>query len=309
MKALGKIIGCFGFVLVVCFAIVVGAGAQATPGATTPPETVEVPVNVIICDDDTCLCLDAECASPRTLDGAVVSSFDATGTQIDACTVSSEFDDFDGCFLDIPADGGGSFEITGPAGTEGYVLKSQEPEFIGNLNLRLWSFIPDGEEPAGGVPVNVVACVIANCTDPVTMDGAELVSYQDGQEVDRCVVESEADDFDGCILFIPADKANVDITPAAGYEDSVLVSEEPDVYESDERGRIYVWTFVPDGAEPTAVPTEAPATADSTAAPVTALPETGAGHDAGSEAALIFLGLGGVAALALAGLGIHRAPR
>lgn len=306
MQAPGKIIACFGFVLVACFAPVLGAGAQATPGAGTAlqaetverpvdvviclddacmnreavdgatvtaydietgeaidscetdsgasfpscvltapadastysievdsgldpeqytalepvgedgvlrygfapiddstPETVEVPVNVIICDDDSCLCLDSECASPRTLDGAVVTSFDAAGTQVDSCTVSSEFEDFDGCFLDILEDGSASFEVAAPVGTEGYVLKSLEPEYIANLDLRLWSFIPDG-------------------------------------------------------------------------------------------------------AEPTAAPTEAPATTEptaaSTAAPVTALPKTGAGHDSGSQGALIVLGIGGVVALALAGM-------
>ncbi len=205
MQALGKIMACFGLVLFACFATLLGVAAQATPEAGTAlqAETVEVPVNVIICDDDSCLCLDAECASPRTLDGAVVTSFDANGTQIDACTVSSEFDDFDGCVLDILEDGSGLFEVAAPAGTEGYVLESLEPEYIGNLNLWLWSFIPDG-------------------------------------------------------------------------------------------------------AEPTAAPTEASATAEpaveSTAAPVTSLPETGAGHESGSQGALFILGIGGVVALAFAAM-------
>lgn len=264
-----------------------------------PPEPVESAVRVEICDT-------ADCDAPRLLDGAVVTSFSADGAELDSCTVSSDLVEFEGgCLLDVLSDNSESFEITPPAGTEGYVLQSLDPEYFERIGLRVWTFIP-AEEPAGGFPVNVVACDTAECTDPVTMDGAELVSYQDGVEVDQCVVESEADDFDGCTLFISADKADVDITPAAPYEDYVLVSEEPDVYESEERGRIYVWTFVPADAEPTAAPTEAPATTEptaaSTAAPVTALPETGAGHDSGSQAALIVLGIGGVVALALAGM-------
>lgn len=282
------------------------------PVVAPEPEVVEAPVNVVICDDA------YDCNLPRTFDGAVVTSFDAEGAELDACTVSSAADDFDGCLLDLLSDDSGSFEITPPAGIEGYVLRSLEPEYVERLDLRFWTFIP-ADEPAGGFPVNVVACDIVGCTDPVTMDGAELISYQDGVEVDRCVVESEADDFDGCTLFISADKVDIDITPAAPYEDYVLVSEQPDVFESEERGRIYVWTFVPAGAEPTVEPTEAPATAEptagATAEPVTALPSTGGGHEFANQGALIVVGLGGVAALtlaalaALAGLGTRRVPR
>lgn len=289
--------------------LTLGFAPIGTPG----PEPVEAPVNVVICDDD--------CDLPRTLDGAVVTSFDAAGLELDSCTVSSAPDDFDGCLLDMPGDDSGSFEITPPAGTEGYVLRSLEPEYVERVDLRLWTFIPAEapatEQPADGIPVNVVACDVAGCTDPVTMDGAELVSYQDGEEIDRCVVESEADDFDGCILVIAADEVDVEITPAAPYDDYVLVSDEPDIYEAPERG-IYVWTFVPAEAQPTAAPATAEPSAAATAAPVTALPETGAGagtsasHAAGIQGALVILGSGLMALVvagAGAGLGVRRARR
>jgi len=70
------------------------AGSYRPIVAGDQAETIEVLVNVIICDDETCLCLclclDAVCSSPRTLDGALVTSFDASGSEVDTCTVRSD---------------------------------------------------------------------------------------------------------------------------------------------------------------------------------------------------------------------------
>jgi hypothetical protein len=257
------------------------------PAVDPEPDTRDVVAVVYSCDT-------ADCPNDKhVLPGATVTSFTADGTELDTCTVGESYTG--GCDLVIPADDSGSYDVTAPQGYDSYVLLSEQPEVTGEGgDGREWTFVP------AGAAVNVVACDDADCTDPVTMDGAVVASYDaTGAEIDSCTVDSAPNDFDGCTLVLPVSGGDVDITPAAGYEDYVLVDEQPEVYEGPEGGLIYVWSFVPVEPDATAtpVPTEAP---DATTTPVSALPKTGTGTAVAADNDLLMLGLGSIALLGLA---------
>jgi hypothetical protein len=273
-----------------------GDGREWTfvPAVDPEPETRDVVAVVYSCETP-------DCSDPDgvkdIMAGATVTSFAADGIELDTCTVGESYPG--GCDLVIPADDSGSYDVTAPQGYDTYVLLSEQPEVTGEGGHgREWTFVP------AGAAVNVVACNDAECTDPVTMDGAVVASYDStGAEIDSCTVDSAPDDFDGCTLVLPVSGGDVDITPAAGYENYVLVDEQPEVYEGPEGGLIYVWSFVPVEPDATAtpVPTEAP---DATTTPVSALPKTGTGTQASADNDLLILSLGSVALLGLAAVAI-----
>jgi len=257
------------------------------PAGAPAPETRDVVAVVYSCE--TADCTDAD-GVKDPMPGATVTSYTADGTELDACTTS----DSGNCDLTIPAAEDGTYEIVAAAGFESYTLASSTPEVTGEGgDGREWTFVPGEEAPGEGVAVNVVACRDARCDDAVTMDGAELVSFEDGVEIDRCTVTSAPEDFDGCTLLIGADRADVEITPPADYAGYVLLSEEPEMYESPEGGPIHLWIFVPVDEEP------APAAPGATEAAVTGLPSTGAGMAGGNDLPTLLLALAGVGAVML----------
>jgi hypothetical protein len=267
-----------GIVLLLFLASVFGL--LSTASAQDAPE---LNVNVIGCVDAAC----ENTVDIFTMDGATVTSYDAAGAVVDSCTVSSAADDFDGCLL-APAPEGGSYDIVAPAGYEGYTLFSDSPEIFESPDRGtwVWYFLPpvDGSapeapySPAEAVAVNVIICVDPDCVDTVnieTMFGATVSSYMpDGSPVDSCIVTMVVSQT-VCNLIPPPDGGWYEIEPAAEYAGYVLLSETPEIFESEMHGPIYVWYFAPEKDNAFPPPTQAPAAP----AKVTGLPRTGSGAD------------------------------
>lgn len=283
------------------------------PGASArQSETPELAVNVIGCVDAAC----ANTVDIFTMDGATVSVYDAGGALVDSCTVSSAADEFDGCLV-TPAPEGGYFDIVAPAGYESYTLLSEAPAIFESPDhgVWVWYFVPPADtsapeapsSPVETVPVNVIICADPDCADTVnieTMVGATVSSYAvDGSLVDSCTVSLTYGGFVDCNLVPPMSGGWYDIQPAAGYEGYVLLSDRPEVFESEMHGPIYVWYFAPEKDNALPPPTQAPAAP----AVVTGLPSTGSGSVGGSAMLLAFAAV--PFALAGAAMVANRAAR
>lgn len=245
--------------------------------AQDSPPTVRV--NVIACVDPDC----ADTVNLVTMEGATVASFDASGAQLDACTVTETPSGMADCAV-IPAPEGGWYTTEPTAAYAGHRLVSSEPEvFESEMHgtILAWYYAPEAApvEPENPqAKVNAIACVDASCENTVdlyTLDGTVFTTYDAaGTEIDSCVVSSEADDFDGCLLVLHPSDGSITIVPPADHAAWELLSMEAEVFESEVHGTTLVWYFVPPKEttpEPTAT---APA---STVTPVTTLPSTGTG--------------------------------
>lgn len=261
--------------------VAVGIALGGAHGAAAQSDTVEKVAVVYSCE--TVDCSDAD-GVKDPMAGATVTSYDASGGEVDSCTTEANGQ----CLLLIPAAEDGSYEVIAGPGFEGYTLVSSTPDVTGEAgDGREWTFVPTDVEPVNDIAVNVVACDVADCTNPSTMDGAVVEAYQGGELVDSCTVSSEPADFDGCWLATGgATDPGFEIYPASGFEDYVLASDEPEVFDIDREGANYqvlVWTFVPvdDDGEVTPEPTVS-ATVTPTQAPgqVAELPSTGSGSTA-----------------------------
>jgi hypothetical protein len=255
------------------------------PLAEVPAPETELKVTAIGC-------VDADCTNTVdifTMDGATISSYDSAGTLMDSCTVSTAADDFDGCLV-VRAPEDGSYGVTPSAGYADYTLLSSSPEVFESEvhgTTYVWYFVPPAGEPEAPyspvetVQVNVIICVDPDCADTVntkTMFGATVSSYMpDGSLLDSCTVTTVVDRT-VCNLVLPPDGGWYDIEPAAGYEGYVLLTDTPDIFESEMHGPIYVWYFAPEKDNAFPPPTQAPAnTAAPKPATVTGLPSTGSG--------------------------------
>ena len=245
---------------------------------TTAAKQQEISVNVIGCVDADCI----DTVNIFTMDGATVSSYDAAGTLIDSCTVSSAPDEFDGCQLAAGSDA--TFAITPSAAYADYTLFSDAPAIFESPDrgVWVWYFVPPTEgpapqEPAETVRANVITCVDPDCADTVnieTMVGATITSYApDGSLVDSCTVSLTFGGFVDCTIIPPPDRGSWDIQPAEEYLGYRLMSLQPEVFESEMHGPIYVWYFAPEKDNALPPPTQAPAAP----AVVTGLPSTGVG--------------------------------
>jgi hypothetical protein len=278
----------------------IGLVAGNTSSAVAQGETVQKLAVVYSCETPDCT--DADGVKDQ-VPGATVTSFDAAGTEIDACTT----DEYGQCALLIPVAEDGTYKVVAGTGFEDYNLLSSTPESTGEGgDGREWTFVPSSAEPSADTAVNVVACDVAGCTDPVTMDGAIVEAYQAGELTDSCTVSSAPDEFDGCRLVVGTDQVGFEVIPADGFENYVLVSDEPKIYDIEGEGsgyQLYLWTFVPadDVGEVTPEPT---ATAEATQEPgaVSRLPETGAGSPSAlaPDLALLVLACAGIGSFLVA---------
>lgn len=116
--------------------------------AQDSPPTVRV--NVIACVDPDC----ADTVNLVTMEGATVASFDASGAQLDACTVTETPSGMAACAL-ILAPEGGWYTTEPTAAYAGYRLVSSEPEvFESEMHgtILVWYYAP-GAAPAEPAPI------------------------------------------------------------------------------------------------------------------------------------------------------------
>jgi hypothetical protein len=274
--------------------------AVASSGVTAQDDAATIEKLAIVYSCETVNCSDPD-GVKDPMAGATVTSFDAAGVVVGNCTTN----EYGQCPILVPAAEDGTYTVTPGPGFEAHTLVSAVPESTGEGgDGREWTFVPAAspEEPADAVPVNVVACSDESCDDAVTMDGAELISYQDGAVLDRCTVSSAPDDFDGCQLVIDATSIDVEIIPPAGFEDHRLLSEEPEIYESEQHGRIHLWIYVLDVEETPEPDGETDETGNGEEE-VSRLPRTGTGSRGDGETTTLVLSL--AATIAAAALGVR----
>ena len=128
---------------------------------------------------------------------------------------------------------------------------------------------------------NVVICSDAECSDPTDfagMEGATITSLDaDGVEIDSCAVETFVSGMDGCVLVKHDGTGGYAVGNLQdGYQ---LLSDEPDVAESESHGTQLTWYAAPVAAE---------APVDSVS-PVEELPETGIGIAAQTDLLIVAL--------------------
>lgn len=261
-----------GLFLLLTIAALIGSLSGASA------QDAEITVNVIGCVDAAC----ENTVDIFTMDGATVTTYDAAGTPIDSCTVSSAAADFDGCL--VAASSEATFEIAPSAEYGNYALLSESPTIFESPNggVWVWYFVPPVEQPVAPAPAetvraNVIRCVDPDCVDMVnieTMAGATITSYApDGSLVDSCTVTLTASEMVDCNLIPAPDGGSYDIQPAAEYRGYVLLSAQPEVFASEMHGPVYVWYFAPEKDNALPTPTQAP----TAPAVVTGLPSTGSG--------------------------------
>lgn len=110
--------------------------------AQDAPPTVRV--NVIACIDPDC----ADTVNLVTMEGATVASFDASGAQLDACTVTETPSGMAACAL-IPAPEGGWYTTSSTAAYADYRLVSTAPDvFESEMHgtILVWYYAP-GADP------------------------------------------------------------------------------------------------------------------------------------------------------------------
>lgn len=223
------------------------------------------------------LCADADCTETAGgMEGAVVTSFNAAGVEIDSCSVETFPSGMDGCVVAQHA-GDGWYVVSNLL--PGYTLLGDTPEVLESESHGTqlnWYAIPaeyDDEIPADTIRTNVIACVDPACenlVDIVDMIGATVSSFDaEGTLVDSCTVSLTASDSVVCDVVSAPAGGWYEVTQSAEYAEYVLLSNDPTVFESEMHGAVYVWYFAP---------AEQPA--DDDAGPITSLPETGSGIDA-----------------------------
>lgn len=116
MKTLLRIAAVLSLTLVAAFGLANAAVAQNVTDA-------DAYANVVVCHDPEC----ADLAGTTGMEGAVVTSFDAAGAEIDSCAVETFPSGMDGCVI-TKHDGDGSYAVSGIA--DGYALVDETPEVL-----------------------------------------------------------------------------------------------------------------------------------------------------------------------------------
>lgn len=155
--------------------------------------------------------------------------------------------------------------------------------------------------PEGSAYANVVVCNDPDCADltnTVGMEGAIVTSLDAaGTEIDSCAIETFPSGMDGCVVTQHDGDGWYEVSNMyAGY---ILLSEEPEVLESESHGTQLVWYAAP-------VADDAPPPADGTD-PVMDLPETGAGI--GENSGFLAAAAMGIALMAVGATGARRLTR
>lgn len=131
------------------------------------------------------------------------------------------------------------------------------------------------QQEAGTVRANVIICADPDCVDTVnieTMYGATVTSYHaDGSVVDSCTVTQTQADMVDCTIVPAPVGGSYGVEPTAEYSGYVLQTTEPEVFQSEMHGPVYVWYFAHEKDNLFPPPTQVPA------APVSELPSTGSG--------------------------------
>ena len=154
--------------------------------------------------------------------------------------------------------------------------------------------------PEGMAYANVVLCTDADCTTTEGgMEGAVITSLDAaGVEIDSCAVEVFPSGLDGCIVTQHAGDGSYAVSNL--HEGYALLSEAPEVLESESHGTQLVWYAAP-VADDTAPP---PAEVD----PIDEFPEVGVGVGIGSQTGLLAVAAFVIALMAI-GAGAVRGVR
>lgn len=125
------------------------AGLSVSTSAQEAAE--EVHVNVI-------RCADPDCTDVSTMEGATVTTYDASGTMIDFCTVSAA--SFGCDVLALPIDG--YFEISAASEFQDHQLISEAPEVVTGGAYEVaynWYYVRLGQVPPTVVPGDKIPVV------------------------------------------------------------------------------------------------------------------------------------------------------
>lgn len=143
MRTLLRIAAVLSFALVAAFGLANSAVAQNMTDA-------DAYANVVVCDDAEC----ADLAGTAGMEGAVITSFDAAGAEIDSCAVETFASGMDGCVITKHA-GDGSYAVSNM--TAGYALLDEAPEVLESEShgtQLVWYAAPadDAAPPVSEVP-------------------------------------------------------------------------------------------------------------------------------------------------------------
>ena len=148
--------------------------------------------------------------------------------------------------------------------------------------------------PEGSAYANVVVCWNEECgvINPDGMEGALITSYDAaGIEIDSCAVEVFASGMNGCVLTMHDGSGSYSVENlTAGY---TLLSEEPEVLESESHGTQLVWYAV--------APPEDTVIED----PIDELPEVGVGSGIPGQAGFLAAAAVGIVLMALGATGLR----
>lgn len=143
--------------------------------------------------------------------------------------------------------------------------------------------------PEGMAYANVVLCTDADCTTSEGgMEGAVITSLDAaGAEIDSCAVETFPSGLDGCVITRHEGDGSYAVSNL--HDGYALLSEAPEVLESESHGTQLVWYAAP------AVEEVPPAETD----PIDELPEVGVGVGIGSQTGLLAAAAFGIALMAI----------
>lgn len=147
---------------------------------------------------------------------------------------------------------------------------------------------------------NIVVCTDPECageTDMGGMEGATITSYDAaGNVIDTCNVETFPSGLNGCVITQHDGDGSYSAATTADFPGYSLLSDAPEVLESESHGTQLVWYAVPP-AEDIAPP---PAEGDD---PVDELPEVGVGI--GSHTEMLAAAAFGIALLAIGAIAMR----
>jgi LPXTG-motif cell wall-anchored protein len=234
---LSRIVALVAFLLTATMAGTASVAAQ---------ETAEIPVNAILCVDETCT--DLGDAIPNF---TIIALDSTSGEELDRCVTDAA-----ACTLVVPADADVSFDWIPDEVPAGYLFLDIATTGEGVTSLL---FVPT-EEPVEteDVLVNAVLCTDGGCTDfSDTLVGFTIYALDNttGDPLDSCVTDAGSQG-NVCILEVPVgsdiafDWIPEDV-PAGYLFRDVIVSD-------GEMGPIVNTLAFAPTAEPTEEPTEAP---------------------------------------------------
>lgn len=148
---------------------------------------------------------------------------------------------------------------------------------------------------------NIVVCTDPACegeTDMGGMEGATITSYNAaGEVIDACNVETFVSGLNGCVITQHGGDGSYSAEITSEFAGYSLLSDQPEVLESESHGTQLVWYAAPP-AEETAPPAEDP---------VEELPDVGVG--VGSHSSLLAAAAFGVALLGVSATALRRYAR